>query len=226
MTRNRLAALLAGWIGAALMLAPGVGGAHNEQGADDNAHSGHGATTERTGPASQSGGVDIELHDLELLDQNGWPVRFKSDVIADKLIVMSVMYTTCTTVCPVTSAIFAQLQKRLGPRVGDDVRLVSLTVDPATDTPQRLKQQAKKFNAGAGWVWLTGEKRAMDIVLDGIGAYTNNFRDHPTIVLVGDGRSGAWKRFFGFPDPDALLSEIDQLGAARKVSSLPKATAQ
>jgi protein SCO1/2 len=198
----------------AVMLAvAGNAAAHSVRGGNDDAHAGHAAMSDIAKPAEVA--ADIELHDLELLDQDGRRVRFRSDVIADKFIFLSVMYTTCTTACPVTSAIFAQLQKRLGPRVGDDVRLVSLSVDPATDTPRRLKQQAKKFNAGPGWVWLTGGKRSMDIVLDGIGAYTTNFRDHPTVVLVGDGRTNAWRRFFGFPAPDKLLAALDELQAGR-----------
>ena len=207
---------LVGTVAATLALA-GNAAAHGV-GEDDDPHAGHRAVMEKAAKPAEVA-ADIELHDLELLDQDGQRLRFRSDVIADKFIFLSVIYTTCTTACPVTSAIFAQLQKRLGPRVGDDVRLVSLTVDPATDTPQRLKQQAKKFNAGPGWVWLTGGKRSMDIVLDGIGAYTTNFRDHPTMVLVGDGRTNTWRRFFGFPAPDKLLAGLDEF-QARRVSRL------
>jgi len=218
---NILAAgLLSGWIGAVLTFVPGTTMAHGEQSADDDPHAAHRAMMEQPAQIDNGGAVEVEIHDLELLDQDGRKVRFKSDVIEDKLIVMSVLYTTCTTICPVTSAIFAQLQKRLGPRVGEDVRLVSLTVDPATDTPQRLKQYAKKFNAGPGWVWLTGEKRATEIVLDGIGAYTRNYREHPTIVLVGDGRTGVWKRYFGFPAPEQLQGALGELEQARGVSQL------
>ena len=70
--------------------------------------------------------------------------------------------------------------------------LVSVSVDPVRDTPQRLKAYAATHKAKPGWIWLTGGKRSMDELLDGLGAYTPNFENHPAMVLVGDGRTGEW----------------------------------
>ena len=55
----------------------------------------------------------------------------------------------------------------------------------------------------------------MDDVLDGLGAYSPNFSDHPAMVLVGDARTGEWSRFFGFPSPDRLMKQVNALRAAR-----------
>jgi protein SCO1/2 len=125
------------------------------------------------------------------------------------------VYTTCTTVCPVLSALFAQLQERLGSRAGGEVALVSVSVDPVRDTPARLKQYSDKFKAGSGWTWLTGQSQVVDEVLKSLGAYTPNFADHPAMVLVGDGRSGKWTRFYGFPDPDQIVAKVNELDSAR-----------
>jgi protein SCO1/2 len=160
--------------------------------------------------------ADVELKDLSLVDQDGHEVKFVSDVIGDRIVVMDFVYTSCTTVCPVLSALFAQLQKRLGEELGREVALVSVSVDPTRDTPQRLKAYATMHQARPGWVWLTGPKRRMDEVLDGLGAYSPNFADHPSMVLIGDGRSGEWTRLFGFPSPDRLMEQVNALQAARR----------
>jgi protein SCO1/2 len=159
--------------------------------------------------------VDLKFKDLPLVDQEGRQVRLMSDLVGDRIVVMNFVYTTCTTVCPVLSALFTQVQDRLGDRLGREVLLVSITVDPLRDTPERLKAYAEARGAKPGWFWLTGAKPSVESVLDGLGAYSPRFEDHPAMVLVGDGRQGQWSRFFGFPSPDRILEQVDGLLAAR-----------
>ncbi|MFZ2649324.1 MAG: SCO family protein [Burkholderiaceae bacterium] len=166
------------------------------------------------GPVAAQG-VRIQLADTTMLDQDGRKLRLKSDAIGERIVVVDFIYTTCTTVCPVISATLAQVQGRLGDRLGRDVALLSVTVDPVRDTPARLKDYGKRIGAGPGWTWLTGAKPQVDEALRGFGAYTPNFIDHPALVLVGDAKTGKWLRFYGFPSPDQLLGAVDQLTAAR-----------
>jgi protein SCO1/2 len=191
---------------------------HQHQGGGDagevDPHAHHKAMMNK--PAEPAKSTDVDLVDLELTDQDGRHVRFVSDVIGDHIVVMDFIYTTCTTVCPVLSAILSQVQSKLGDRLGDEVALVSVTVDPTRDTPQRLKAYAAKHKARTGWTWLTGPKLTMEEVLDGLGAYSPNFEDHPSMVLVGDGRTGHWSRFFGFPNADRIMKQVDALAAARQ----------
>jgi protein SCO1/2 len=179
--------------------------------ADPHAH--HRAMMNKPAEAAQS--ADIDLRDRILVDQEGRELRFVDDVIGDRIVVMDFVYTSCTTVCPVISALFGQLQQKLGDRLGDEVVLVSVTVDPIRDTPQRLKAYAAKQGARDGWLWLTGEKGTVDDVLIGVGAYSPNFEDHPAMVLIGDGRTGQWSRLFGFPSPDRMMEQVNALQAAR-----------
>ena len=160
--------------------------------------------------------VDVRLYDLELLTQDGKRVKFKSDVIGDRLVAMTFIYTSCTTICPVYSAIFAQLQGLLGERLGREVILVTMTLDPTRDVPRRMKKEARKFGAKPGWLHLTGKKRNMDQVLRGLDAYFADFVEHPPMTLVGDGKTGTWRRFNGFPQPEHVLAMIDSLKAARE----------
>jgi len=161
----------------------------------------------------------IKLQDRQLVTQAGDRVMFASEVIADRIVVMDFVYTSCTTVCPVLSAVFGQLQDRLGQRLGDEVILVSVSVDPTRDTPPRLRAYAARHKARDGWVWLTGDKSTVDQVLQDLGAYTPNFEDHPSMVLVGDGGSGTWTRYFGFPGTDQIMARVDELAAARQTAA-------
>lgn len=161
----------------------------------------------------------VQLEDTLLLDRYGVERRLKSDVLGDRVAVVNFVYTTCTTVCPVASATFAQLQERLGARLGTQVRLVSITVDPQRDTPARLRAYAAKHDAGMHWTWLTGRKDAVDAALKGFGAYTPNPQDHPAIVMIGDARSGQWTRLYGFPAVAEILAEVDRRIAERAAAA-------
>ena len=176
----------------------------------------HDATHHHAPEAVAPASAKVALSEAPLLDQGGKRVRLAQDVIGERIAVVNFIYTSCTTVCPVSSATFAQLQKRLGAALGKEVVLVSITVDPLRDTPQRLREYGARYHAAEGWTWLTGAKRDVDSVLKGFGAYTPNFEDHPATVLVGDARGGPWTRFFGFPSVDELLARIDTTHLARK----------
>ena len=183
--------------------------------ADEDPHAKH---RDMMKQKSESAGesVDIDLRDRVLVDHNGEDVQFVTDVIGDNIVVMDFVYTTCTTICPVLSALFTQVQRKLGEHVGDDVWLVSMSVDPIRDTPQRLNAYSAKHRAGDGWIWLTGPNPAVDDVLTGLGAYTSNFEDHPSMVLIGDGRTGEWTRLFGFPNPDRIVQIVNDMRERRE----------
>jgi len=165
-------------------------------------------------PPPQS--VALKLPDSALLDQNGRPQRLVSDVVGDKVIVASFVYTSCTTICPVVSTLFSQVQDKLGGLLDEQVRLVSLSVDPARDTPARLKSYAEAHGARPGWLWLTGQPPEVVAALKGFGTYTANFKDHPVVIMIGDGKSGQWIRYYGFQDPQRLAAQVREVLAARR----------
>jgi len=179
---------------------------------DGDPHAGHRATESQPQSASAA---DVTLFDVELVTQAGERAKFSSQIIGDRVVAINIVYTSCTTVCPVTTAIFAQVQQRLGERLDRDVLLLSISVDPTRDSPERLAAYARKHRARPGWVWLTGEKNNVDQVLTGLGAYTPNFEDHPSMVIVGDPQTNRWSRFFGFPSPSAIVARLDELVAGQ-----------
>jgi len=191
------------WIGLALALLAASAQAHDKGVAHDKA-------TAHQQPTPDTS-LRIEIDNVELRDQQGRKVRLLDDVIGGRLVVMDFIYTSCTTACPILSAVMGQVQQQLGDRVGRDVRLISMSVDPVTDTPARLKAYAKKVGAGEGWTFLTGEKATVDPLLVRLGAYTPDTADHPAMVMVGDPATGRWVRYYGFATPDVLLGHVERL---------------
>jgi protein SCO1/2 len=157
--------------------------------------------------------------DVELLDQDGRKVRFYSDVLKGKTVVINAFFTTCTSVCPPMNRNMEKIQKALGDRVGKDVLLVSISVDPATDTPAVLKDYSQKFHAGPGWLFLTGRKENVDWALYKVGQYVESKDDHTTVIIVGNEATGLWKKMFGMGKADELLqivrSVADDKGEAK-----------
>jgi protein SCO1/2 len=158
----------------------------------------------------------VKLHDLELLDQDGKTRRFKSDVIGDRLVAITFTYTTCTTICPILDSIFVTLQKKLGARLGKDIHLITMSIDPVNDIPKRLKAYARKLGAQPGWTFMTGSKVNMDKVLVGLDMYSPDIYNHPPSIIVGDGKTGTWQRFYGFPSADKILASLNELQKARR----------
>ncbi|MBI2276151.1 MAG: SCO family protein [Dechloromonas sp.] len=167
-------------------------------------------------PAEPPQSVRLKLPDSALIDQDGRTQRLVSEVMGDKVIVASFVYTSCTTICPVVSTLFSQVQDKLGGLLDQQVRLLSLSVDPARDTPARLKSYAESHGARPGWLWLTGQQPDVTAALKGFGTYTANFKDHPVVIMIGDGKSGQWVRYYGFQDPERLAAQVREVLAARR----------
>jgi len=165
--------------------------------------------------------------DVEAIDQDGRQVRFYSDLVRGKRVAINFIFTTCTTICPPMGANFEQLQALLGARAGADVRLLSVSVDPGTDTPERLKAWGTRFHAGPGWSLLTGRKDDMDRLLKAMGVFTADRASHAPILLLGDDRTGRWTRAYGLASPAKIVQLLDGLsvGTASTASAAAAAPA-
>jgi protein SCO1/2 len=155
--------------------------------------------------------VDLKIPDLALVDQDGKPVRFYSDLVQGKVVMINFIFTSCTTICPPMGATFGKVQQLLGERAGRDVHLISVSVDPATDTPARMKAWGQKFGAAPGWTLVTGDRDTVIQLLKALGVYTPNINDHTPLVLAGNDPRGAWTRAYGLAAPARLVELIDSL---------------
>lgn len=175
----------------------------------DSSVASHEAEMEKVSLSGQVGKMNIP--DIEVLDQNGRKIHFYTDLVKGQTVVINFIFTTCTTICPPLGATFARVQKELGDKVGRDVRFISISVDPATDTPERLKAWGAKFHAGDGWTFVTGNKPEVDELLRVLGASSARREDHSPTVLIGNDAHGAWTRTYGLANTGQLVQIINDI---------------
>lgn len=133
-------------------------------------------------------------------------------LIQDRVAIVNFVFTSCTTVCPLLDATMQQLQKQLQERLGKTVILISISVDPVNDTPEKLLDHAKRIGAGEHWHWLTGRPSDINRLLKAFGIPAGGRReDHPPVVLAGHMPSQRWLRWVGMPPPSVLIDAIDEL---------------
>lgn len=159
-------------------------------------------------------GVNAAQHyftDVELIDQDGRPHRLYSDLLQGKTVVINAFFATCQGVCPVLSAKMAKIQDFLGDKLGKEVLILSITVDPKADTPEVLHQYAARWNAKPGWLFLTGPPDDVQIALQKLGQYVENKEAHTTIVIVGNDKTGLWKKANGIASPQELIAIVDSV---------------
>jgi len=160
-----------------------------------------------------AGGLTIP--DVTVRTQDGEEKSFYSDLVAGRTVAMNFVFTTCTTICPPMGANFGRLQDELGERLGRDVQLISVSVDPTTDTPQRLKAWGAKFGARDGWTLVTGEQQTVERLLKALQVFNADINEHSPIVLIGNDASGEWTRAYGLAGPKKLaeiVSRVEQGG--------------
>ena len=168
----------------------------------------------------------MNIPDIELLDQNGRKILFYTDLVKGKTVAINFIFTTCTTICPPLAATFARVQKALGEKVGRDVRLISVSVDPVTDTPERLKAWGAKFHAGDGWTFVTGNKPQVDELLRALGASSARREDHTPTVIIGNDVHGSWTRTYGLAKPSQLVQIINDAMAGKNATAKAEASNQ
>ena len=149
--------------------------------------------------------------DVELVNQDGKPMRLYSDLMKDRVVIINAFFTTCTSICPPMTANLSKVQNWLGDRLGKEVQMLSISVDPLTDTPPRLKDYAQKFGARPGWYFLSGKKENVDFALRKLGQFVEEKNDHTGIVIIGNLRTGLWKKAFGLAKPDELIKVVESV---------------
>ncbi|MGA9520007.1 MAG: SCO family protein [Myxococcaceae bacterium] len=146
-----------------------------------------------------------------LVDQDGKPVNLPK-LVKGKLVAMNFVFSTCSTICSPMSAVFSRLRNELGDKVGRDVELVSITLDPVRDTPERLEKFSSMFKRNRGWTFVTGEPPKVTRALKALGGWVADKERHPPMVLVGNPATGKWVRVYGMPTPDRLIEALVEVG--------------
>jgi protein SCO1 len=147
--------------------------------------------------------------DIELVNQNGEKMRFYHDLLQGKTVIINSFFATCQGSCLPITRNLEKIQEALGDRLGKDARIISISVDPTVDTPGELMAFGKKFNARPGWYFLTGSKENVEFVLKKLGQFVENKQDHYNIIILGNDRTGLWKKAFGLAKSEELIKVVD-----------------
>jgi len=193
-----LALAFAAMIGAAL---PPAAFAHD-------AHANH-----HVAPETTRSTTNYAIPDVKLVRQDGETVLLSDELNDGRPIALNFIYTTCTTVCPLTSQTFAELQAKLGAR-RSAVHLISISIDPEQDTPARLREYAKKFGAGAGWQLYTGTLAASITTQRAFNVYRGDKMNHAPVTLLRTAPGKPWVRLDGFATSDQMFKELRDAVAA------------
>jgi len=149
--------------------------------------------------------------DVTLVNQNGEKMRFYSDLLQGKTVIINSFFATCQGSCLPMTRNLEKVQEALGDRLGKDARIISISVDPEVDTPTELKAFSKKFHARPGWYFLTGSKENVEFVLKKLGQFVEDKNDHTNIFIIGNERTGLWKKAFGLAKSEELVKVVDSV---------------
>ena len=148
--------------------------------------------------------------DLTVITHEGEELRFYSDLLKDKLVVISFFYTNCPTAQPALVTSF-KLQKRLRDRLGRDILLLTISVDPDNDTLEVVREYAKMFNPQKGWLFLTGSEKNMGVINRKLGNTRRLPEGHLRQFLLGNLKTGHWMRLVETASDIALAMGLDSL---------------
>ena len=162
---------------------------------------------------TKSSFVEYKVPRIELVRADGKHVFLDEELNDGRPVVMNFIYTTCTSVCPLTSRTFEELQDKLGTGV-DRVHMVSVSIDPEQDTPEVLAQYARKYGAKPQWQFYTGTMEASIAAQRAFDVYRGSKMNHSPVTLIRAAPGNRWLRIEGFAKPDELLHDLGNIAAS------------
>jgi protein SCO1 len=154
--------------------------------------------------------VDYKVPQIQLVREDGKNVSFPEELNDGRPVVMNFIYTTCTTICPLTSKTFSELQEMLGTE-RDQVHMISISIDPEQDTPEVLAKYAHKFGAGPQWHFYTGTADASIAAQQAFDVYRGSKMEHNPVTFIRSAPGKPWLRIDGFAKSDELLRSLGDM---------------
>jgi protein SCO1/2 len=167
------------------------------------------------GPGVRAAATASELPNVSLVNQDGQSLRFYDDLVRGKhTVAINFIYAQCADICPGTTANLTRVQDLLGERLGRDVRMASISIDPKRDTPAVLKGYAANFKARSGWQFLTGKPRDIERLRRALGVFDRDpeldrdITQHTGLVVYGNDARGRWSKVSAFADPERIVENL------------------
>ena len=157
--------------------------------------------------------VPYRVPDVKLVRQDGTATTLEQEMNDGRPVVLNFIFTSCEAICPMMTHIFAEFQKKLGAE-SSHVHLMSISIDPEQDTPERLREYAQRFHAGPGWTFYTGTEAASVTTQKAFNVFRGEKMDHTAVTLLRVTPGATWQRLDGFATPDDLIQRYHALLAA------------
>jgi protein SCO1 len=154
--------------------------------------------------------ANYAVPDVTLVNQDGKRVKLRSLLNSKKFVMVDFVFTTCTTICPILSAEFADFQNSVGPDL-NNVLLVSVSIDPENDTPKKMKEYLKRYGAKPGWDFLTGSHADIDKVIRAFDAYVADKMYHMPLAFLHSSADSRWVRIYGLVGTSEMMDEYKRL---------------
>jgi protein SCO1 len=149
-----------------------------------------------------------------LQNHEGRKLRFYDDVVRGKIVVVNMMYTVCTGICPGNTANLMRVQEMLGSRVGTDIFMVSLTLRPEFDTPGALQAYREQYGIQPGWTFLTGKPADVELIRRSLGffdsdpAIDSDISQHTGMLRIGNAARDRWVMTPALASPKQIVRTI------------------
>jgi cytochrome oxidase Cu insertion factor (SCO1/SenC/PrrC family) len=146
-------------------------------------------------------GRTVAVPDAWVVKQDGKRVRFYSGLLKGKAVALGFFYTSCVYVCTLHGKQFSEIQRHVGQRLGKEVFLVSVSMDPLTDTPATLREWGATYGRQEGWTLVTGEAAEINKILKALTGNSVGPREsHSSFFYVVD-ETGRWRYMFETASP-------------------------
>ncbi|HOC42200.1 MAG TPA: SCO family protein [Thermoanaerobaculales bacterium] len=165
--------------------------------------------------------VTVDPPAVTLIDQDGDRVDFHALLASGKPVFVDFIFATCTTICPVLSAGYTSIQRKLGDDL-DRVVLVSITIDPENDGPEELTAYLERYRAKPGWEFLTGTRADIDNVMRAFDAYVPDKMSHRPLLFIRTPADGSWVKLYGFAGSADLMAELARASGDAGAAGVPE----
>ena len=154
--------------------------------------------------------MTVEIPDVTLIDQEAQLVTLEELVDGNDVVMVDFIFGTCTTICPILSAGFSNLQRRMGSGPGGPT-LISLSIDPEHDSPEIMAKYLKRYRAQPGWSFLTGDREDLDKIMHAFDAYVPDKMSHQPVTFIKAGASNRWVKIDGLVSTADLIAELEKI---------------
>ncbi|MGH8266592.1 MAG: SCO family protein [Steroidobacteraceae bacterium] len=180
----------------------------------------HEHAAETSGPSRQDGALSVStarytVPDVQLTREDGKVISLPAEMNDGRPVVLNFIFTSCTSICPLLSAVFAEFDRQLG-KDRNKVHLMSISIDPEADTPARLREYAARFKAGPEWQHYTGTLAASLAAQRVFNVYRGDKMYHTAVTLMRAAPGEPWLRLEGFVTPHELLVQYRHLTEAAR----------